>query len=249
LPDEKELLLGYARTTAVALQKILLREGVEKNLVDTIASFVNAIESKDLYLKGHSARVSLYSGEIARALHLSDADILVYRRAGMLHDLGKLVMLDSILRKPGKLTPEEDATIQAHTVVGDRILQPLRFLALEAKAVRHHHERYDGQGYPDRLAGEDIPFIARVVTVADVFDAMTSDRPYRAARPLPVARDEVLTVAGTQVDPAVAQAFATIPLARLVEISQSHHAGGAADPPDSFLRAFGCAQAEAAMAS
>ena len=246
LPDEKELLLGYARTTAVALQKILLREGVEKNLVDTITSFVNAIESKDLYLKGHSGRVGVYAGEIATALGLGDADVIVLRRAGMLHDLGKLVMLDSILRKPGQLTPEEYALIQAHTVVGHRILQPLRFLAREAKAARHHHERYDGKGYPDGLAGEAIPFTARVVTVADVFDAMTSDRPYRTARPLPVARDEILAVAGTQLDPTIVDAFATIPLSRLAEISRSYQSEVAGDPREALAE---CPQAAAVMAS
>lgn len=248
LPDEKGLLVGYARTTAVALQKIILREGVEKNLVDTIAAFVNAIESKDLYLKGHSARVSLYSGELASVLGMPHADVLVVRRAGMLHDLGKLVMLDSLLRKPGKLTAEEYALIQAHTVVGDRILQPLRFLAHEAKAVRHHHERFDGAGYPDRLKGEAIPFTARLVTVADVFDAMTSDRPYRAARPLADARDEIVAVAGTQLDPVAAQAFASIPLVQLAEISRQHHAERTtADADDLFAGSVGCAQAEAVL--
>jgi response regulator RpfG family c-di-GMP phosphodiesterase len=219
LPDEQELLLGYARTTAVALQKILLRESLEQNLVDTIAAFVNAIESKDVYLKGHSARVSLYAGEIGAAMAMSQADVLVLGRAGMLHDLGKLVMLDSILSKPGKLTPEEYGLIQMHPGVGDRILQPLRFLVRESRAVRHHHERYDGRGYPDGLRGEAIPLLARVVTVADAFDAMTSDRPYRAAMPLAAAREELLRVSGTQVDPKVVAAFAAIPVSRLGEIS------------------------------
>jgi response regulator RpfG family c-di-GMP phosphodiesterase len=245
LPDEKELLLGYARTTAVALQKILLREGVEKNLVDTIASFVNAIESKDLYLKGHSARVGVYAGEIATALGLGDADVVVHRRAGMLHDLGKLVMLDSILRKPGSLTAEEYGLIQAHTVVGGRILQPLRFLAREAMATRHHHERYDGKGYPDGLAGEAIPLTARVVTVADCFDAMTSDRPYRGARPLAVAREDIFAAAGTQLDPVIVDAFVTIPLPRLAEISRSYQSEAVGDPGEVLAR---CPQAAAVMA-
>jgi HD-GYP domain-containing protein (c-di-GMP phosphodiesterase class II) len=164
----------------------------------------------------------------------------------MLHDLGKLVTLDAILRKPGTLTPEEYGLIQAHAAVGDRILQPLRFLAREAKAARHHHERYDGKGYPDGLAGEAIPFTARVVTVADCFDAMTSDRPYRGARPLPVARDEILAVAGAQLDPAIVAAFAAIPLSRLADLSRSHDSDVAADPRE-LLAA--CPQAAAVMAS
>jgi response regulator RpfG family c-di-GMP phosphodiesterase len=250
LPDEKELLLGYARTTAVAIQKILLRENLEKNLIDTITAFVNAIESKDLYLKGHSARVSLYASEIGRTMGLGEMDVLVLARSGMLHDLGKLVMLDSILRKPGKLTPEEYALIQGHPVVGDRILEPLRFLSREAQGVRHHHERYDGKGYPDGLAGDNIPLIARVVTVADVFDAMTSDRPYRMARPLDVARADVLAIAGSQVDPGVAEVFSTIPITRLGEISAMYQAvSDAAEPIDPLAKTFGCAQAAAVMAS
>ena len=219
LPDEKALLLGYAQTTAVALQKILLREHLERNLIDTISSFVIALESKDPYLKGHSARVSLYSGELATVMGVAPADVVLMSRAGMLHDLGKLVIMDNILRKPRQLTEEEFELIRTHPVVGDKILKPLRFLACEAKAVRHHHERYDGKGYPDGLKGDDIPLIARVVSVADAFDAMTSDRPYRSKRPLATAMEEIVRGAGTQFDPLAADAFSTIPLPRLEQIS------------------------------
>lgn len=250
LPDERELLLGYAQTTAIALQKILLRENVEQNLVATITAFVNAIESKDRYLKGHSARVSVYSGEIARVLGLSDADVVVIARAGMLHDLGKLVMLDSILSKPGGLTAEEYGLMKTHPVVGDRILQPLRFLAREAQAVRHHHERYDGGGYPHGLKADAIPFIARVVTVADAFDAMTSNRAYRAARPLEVAREEIRRVSGTQVDPVVAEAFGMIPISRLEEISRSYEQlAGSLDDPEPLEATLPCPQAAAVMSA
>jgi response regulator RpfG family c-di-GMP phosphodiesterase len=220
LPDEKGLLLGYAQTTAVALQKIVLREHLEKNLVDTISSFVIALESKDPYLKGHSARVSLYSGEIAKVMGMPTADVVLYSRAGLLHDLGKLVMLDNILRKPRQLTEEEFELVRSHPVVGDKILKPLRFLSCEAKAVRHHHERYDGRGYPDGLKGDGIPLIARVVTVADAFDAMTSDRPYRGKRPIQAAIDEIFRGARTQFDPIVTEAFITIPPVRLEQISR-----------------------------
>jgi response regulator RpfG family c-di-GMP phosphodiesterase len=233
LPDEKEFLLGYAQTTALALQRNLLREDLEGNLIDMIASFVSALESKDLYLRGHSARVSLYAAEIAEAMRLSPPQVFVTRRAGILHDLGKLVILDSILHKPGRLSKDEYALITRHPLVAYKVLKPLRFLKQEAEAIKYHHERYDGKGYPDGLKGEDIPLPARIVTVADSFDAMTSARPYRRALPHDVALAEVLRGKGVHFDPRVITAFAAIPRARITEISRHldiRAAGGLADP-------------------
>ena len=234
LPDERDMLLGYAQTTAVALQKLILRENVERNLVDTITAFVNAIESKDRYLKGHSARVALYSVEIAQTLGMTPELVEVVRRGAMLHDLGKLSIMDTILRKPERLTPEEFTIIKSHPMVGAKILEPLRFLARETCAVRHHHERFDGAGYPDGLRGEDIPYVARVVTVADVFDAITSNRPYRTAMALDEAREEISKGIGSHFDPAVAEAFLRIPLERLEEINRHYEtltSGSAIDSP------------------
>ena len=233
LPDEREMLLGYAQTTAVALQKLILRENVERNLVDTITAFVNAIESKDRYLKGHSSRVALYAAEIAQTLGMTADMVEVVRRGAMLHDLGKLSIMDTILRKPDRLTPDEFAIIKSHPAVGAKILEPLRFLSRETCAVRHHHERFDGTGYPDGLRGEDIPLVARVVTVADVFDAITSNRPYRTALPLDAAREEIARGCGTHFDPIVAEAFLRIPLAKLEEITRDYETltNGAAGAP------------------
>ena len=234
LPDERDMLLGYAQTTAVALQKLILRENVERNLVDTITAFVNAIESKDRYLKGHSARVALYSVEIAQTLGMTPELVEVVRRGAMLHDLGKLSIMDTILRKPERLTPEEFTIIKSHPMVGAKILEPLRFLARETCAVRHHHERFDGAGYPDGLRGEDIPYVARVVTVADVFDAITSNRPYRTALALDEAREEISKGIGSHFDPAVAEAFLRVPLERLEEINRHYEtltSGSATDSP------------------
>jgi response regulator RpfG family c-di-GMP phosphodiesterase len=241
LPDEKELLLGYARTTALALQKILLRENLERNLIDTIASFVVALESKDIYLKGHSARVALYAGEIATTMGLSPAQVLVTRRAAMLHDLGKLVVVDSVLQKPDRLTRDEYALMKRHPLIADKILRPLRFLAQEATAVKHHHERYDGKGYPDGLKGEEIPLLARIVTVADSFDAMTSTRPYRSALPVEVAIGEILRGASAQFDPKVTEAFTSIPRGRLTEISRHFdmRAGAIVEPSSPAAAAAG----------
>jgi putative nucleotidyltransferase with HDIG domain len=234
LPDERDMLTGYAQTTAVALQKLILRENVERNLVDTITAFVNAIESKDRYLKGHSARVALYAAETAQALGMAPDMVEVVRRGAMLHDLGKLSIMDTILRKPDRLTTEEFTIIKSHPVVGAKILEPLRFLAREICAVRHHHERFDGTGYPDSLRGEDIPIVARVVTVADVFDAITSNRPYRTALALEEAREEICRGRGSHFDPAVADAFLRVPLGRLEEINRHYEtltSGSATDTP------------------
>jgi putative nucleotidyltransferase with HDIG domain len=231
LPDERDLLLGYAQTTAVALQKLILRENVERNLVDTITAFVNAIESKDQYLKGHSARVALYAADTAQMLDLTSDMVEVVRRGAMLHDLGKLSIMDTILRKPERLTSDEFSIVKSHPTVGAKILEPLRFLARETCAVRHHHERFDGSGYPDGLRGEDIPAVARVVAVADVFDAITSNRPYRTALPLAEAREEIAGGSGSHFDPQVVEAFLKIPLARLEEINRHYEslAGGESD--------------------
>jgi putative nucleotidyltransferase with HDIG domain len=222
LPDERDMVVGFAQATAVALQKLLLREDHERNLVDTITAFVNAIESKDPYLKGHSARVALYATEIAQAMGLDAETIQVVNRGAMLHDLGKLSIMDTILRKPERLTADEFTLIKAHPVVGERILKPLRFLAREACAVRHHHERFDGSGYPDGLSGENIPLAARIVTVADVFDAVTSNRPYRTALPVEAARQEIVRGRGTHFDPQAADAFLAIAVERLAEITRHY---------------------------
>lgn len=222
--DDRDFLRGYARTIALSLEKMRVGEDVEGNLIDTISAFVIALESKDAYLKGHSTRVSLYAAEIARALGLPAAEVAVAGRGGMLHDLGKLVVMDSILQKPARLTSEEFAVMREHPHNAARILQPFRFLAREAEAIKGHHERYDGKGYPQGLKGDEIPIAARIITVADAFDAMTSNRPYRSAMPIEVAAMEITRHAQAQFDPAVTDAFSRIPLARLAEISRLYDA-------------------------
>jgi putative nucleotidyltransferase with HDIG domain len=231
---DREFLLGYARTIALSLEKMRLGEDVEGNLIDAISAFVIALESKNAYLKGHSTRVSIYAGEIARALGLSPAEAAVASRAGMLHDLGKLVVMDSILQKAARLTTEEFAVMREHPVNAARILRPFRFLEKEAEAIKCHHERYDGTGYPLGLKADQIPLAARVVTVADAFDAMTSNRPYRTAMPLEVAAVEISRHSQAQFDPSVTDAFGRIPMDRLAEISRLYDSrpepAGAGDP-------------------
>jgi putative nucleotidyltransferase with HDIG domain len=222
--DDRDFLRGYARTIALSLEKMQVGEDLEGNLIDTISAFVIALESKDAYLKGHSTRVSLYAAEIARALGLAPDEVAVASRGGMLHDLGKLVVMDSILQKPARLTSEEFAVMREHPANAARILQPFRFLDREAQAIKGHHERFDGKGYPQGLKGEEIPLAARIITVADAFDAMTSTRPYRTAMPIEVAAIEITRHAQAQFDPAVTEAFSRIPLSRLAEISRLYDA-------------------------
>jgi putative nucleotidyltransferase with HDIG domain len=219
LDNAKAWLPVYARVIAVALQKIALTESLEGNVIDTISSFVVALEAKDIYLKGHSARVSLYVGELAKGLGLPPGQVAMARRAGILHDLGKLVINDAIYRKPGALTDEGSQLMREHPAQGASILKPLRFLAQEAEAIWRHHERYDGGGYPDGLKGDNIPLAARLIAVADAFDDMTSSRPYRAPMRIEQAVQDIVRHGGTQFDPAVTDALANIPVARLTEIA------------------------------
>jgi response regulator RpfG family c-di-GMP phosphodiesterase len=223
LPDEHELLRAYAQVIALGLQKIDLRDEPESDPVEFMSVFVAALESlesKTPYLRGHSARVSLYAGEIATSLGLSRTQVAVIRRAGLLHDLGKLVLPDTILLKPDRLTPEEYALIQRHPTIGSRILRRLPVFTEEAAAIEHQLERYDGAGYPGGLKGGAIPLPARILRVADAFDAMTSPRPYRPALSPEAALAELDSGAGVQFDPTVIQAFASIPRPRLAEIGR-----------------------------
>ncbi len=172
--------------------------------VETIAATVDA---KDAYTRGHSGRVATYAAAIADALGLPEADVARIRQAGLLHDVGKIGVPDAVLLKPGQLTDEEFAVIKQHPEIGERILRGLPFLAEILPAVRHHHERWDGRGYPDGLAGDAIPPDAAIMAVADSLDAMTSSRTYRVALPIAEAIRRVREGAGAQYDPRVVVAF------------------------------------------
>lgn len=172
-------------------------------------SAVNAIEAKDVYTKGHSDRVAGLAQLIAERMDLPYSEKEV-AQAGLLHDIGKIGISERILTKPGSLTDEEYQIIKSHPEKGAQILEPLVMFKKSAAAVRHHHERYDGKGYPDGLAGEEIPLLARVIAVSDAFDAMTSDRPYRKAFSYDIARQKILSASGTQFDPTVVEAFNSI---------------------------------------
>ena len=186
-------------------------------------ALVTAVEVKDAYTAGHAKRVTSYSMSIASVT--GGIDLLRYPLAGDLHDVGKIGIPDSILNKPGTLTAAEAAKVEDHPVAGARILEPLIDDPLVIGVVRWHHERWDGQGYPDGLAGERDALAARVLAVADTLDAMTSARAYRDALPWDAAVTEIRRCAGTQFDPAVVAAFeAALPVLRAQH--DAHHARG-----------------------
>ncbi len=176
------------------------------------------VEAKDPYTEGHLHRLVEYTTRLADALKLSPQDKHMVHYGALLHDIGKIGIPDAILNKPGRLTPEEFAIIQHHPEIGERICRPLRFAAHICPIVRGHHERWDGRGYPDGLAGEAITLGARIVAIADAFDAMTTDRPYRKA----LARDQVWEIlrleAGKQWDAALVDAFIAVETSRIVAV-------------------------------
>jgi hypothetical protein len=173
----------------------------------TVSALCQAVETKDFYTRGHSERVSRGSVMIAREIAMRTERVEAIRFAGMLHDVGKLGVPTEVLQKTGKLTDEEFAAIQLHPMRGLDIVRDIGFLDEAMAGIMHHHERIDGRGYPMGLAGDEIPEFARVLAVADAFDAMTSTRSYRGARPVPEAIAELRKWAGTQFDPAFVDAF------------------------------------------
>jgi putative nucleotidyltransferase with HDIG domain len=186
--------------------------------LDTITVLAQAVEMRDEYTGGHTQRVSAYSLLLAQQLGLADSDVHLIRIGTPLHDIGKIGIDDAILRKPDRLTPEEFEVMKTHTVKGAEIVATVPDLRPITPIVRHHHERWDGTGYPDGLGGEAISPLARVVALADAFDAMTSDRPYRKGMPPEVAFAEIEKQSGRQFDPAFAATFLTIREAVLHEM-------------------------------
>ncbi len=175
--------------------------------LSTVAALATSIDAKDPYTKGHSERVNRYSIQMAKQLRLPEEQVDMLRYMSLMHDIGKIGIRDSVLNKPGRLTEEEFEEIKKHPEVGYKIVSEIKFLSKGAEIVRHHHERYDGRGYPMGLAGEDIPLGARVVAVADAFDAMTTERPYKSAMPQDAAVEELKRCSGTQFDAKVVDAF------------------------------------------
>lgn len=175
--------------------------------VRSIDAMIKALEAKDFYTRGHSQRVTLYSMAIAAELGMTGQELEDLHRASVLHDLGKIGVREAVLNKPGKLTEEEFAEIVRHPETAVRILEPIPFFRPLLPAILHHHERFDGKGYPSRLAGSNIPLASRIMAIADTFDAMTSTRAYRKALPVADAIAEIRRCSGTQFDPDIVPAF------------------------------------------
>ena|GEM_PF-1781399 len=205
---DRKLLEGLSSIGASALMSCRLNAAVNEQMMSTIRALATAVDAKDHYTHDHSSRVGHLC--VATARHLGMTDAATCREvelAGLLHDIGKIGIPDSILSKTERLTPEEYTTIKTHAGIGAKIVQHVQGLEGVAKAILHHHERYDGLGYPRRLAGDAIPLAARLISTADTFDTMTSDRPYRARLPFPTAIRELQRSKGTQHDPKIVDAL------------------------------------------
>jgi len=180
---------------------------LEENYQTTLEALVLALDAREHETYAHSLRVRAYTLHMARLVSYPLALLPALGHAALLHDIGKIAVADAILLKPGKLTEEEWVQMRRHVMAGVQILYRIPFLKPAAPIVQHHHERYDGKGYPHGVAGEQIPLGARIFAVADTLDAMISDRPYRKALPISAARDEIRRFSGTQFDPRVVEVF------------------------------------------
>jgi putative nucleotidyltransferase with HDIG domain len=183
------------------------RQKLERLSVATLEALVNALEAKDAYQRGHSARVADMAAMIAAEMGLNDEDVEKVRMAGRLHDIGKIGVREEVLNKEGPLTTDEYETVKQHVVVGSQILAPLAHLGEIISFVRSHHERWDGQGYPDKIRGDAIPLGARILGTAEIYDALTTSRPYQEKMPPEVAVERMRDLAGIVIDPEVYRAL------------------------------------------
>ena len=204
--DEK-LFEAIAKQAAVAIDNARLYTDLSELFKNSIRAVVNTVEAKDKYTRGHTERVTEYSVMIAKQLNLPPAEIQRIELSALLHDVGKIGIPDKILLKPGKLTDEEYEVVKEHPVRGVKIMQPIKQLAIVLDGIKYHHEWMNGNGYPEGLKGKKIPLVARIITVGDAYDAMTSDRPYRKALPKKEAIRRLMKDSKTQFFPELVEAF------------------------------------------
>lgn len=205
--DVLSLVLNLTGKASLKLENLALSENIFSSIIGAINSLINALDARDTYTKDHSHRVTQYALTIARELGAAQDVIDSISFAGPLHDIGKIGVRDEILLKVGFFTVDEREIMKSHVVRGEEILRPLNLLDSEKAVVLYHHEKWDGTGYPNGLAGSNIPIAARIFSVADTFDAMTSSRPYRKALSAEIAKNEIEKCTGTQFDPDVVAAF------------------------------------------
>ena len=206
-PEDVKLLAMFASQAAIAIENAKLFEQAESGYLNTIRTLSNIIDAKDSQTFGHSERVMEHCMDIAQELKLADHEKDVLKYAGLLHDIGKIGIDVGILRKPSKLTKDEWKVMAMHPVVGSGIVEQIGFLDDLAPIILHHHERYDGKGYPSKLKKNNIPLAARILAVVDAYESMVSDRPYRKALSAKKIRQELLECAGTQFDPYIVKIF------------------------------------------
>ena len=204
---DADLVKTFAIHAGTAMENARLFEEVQDAFVQTVTALANAVDARDTYTSGHSQRLADLATETAKLLDIQGEELEQVHWAALLHDIGKIGVPDGILRKPGRLTPEEEAIMRQHPEIGARIVQPVAKLASVAPIIRAHQEQYDGKGYPDGLRGKHIPPIARIISVVDAYVAMTDERIYRAALSHKDAVKELKRCSGTQFDPDVVDAF------------------------------------------
>jgi HD-GYP domain-containing protein (c-di-GMP phosphodiesterase class II) len=205
--DKLRLARSIGEQAASALERVGLFAQLEQSYLQTVLALANAVDAKDTYTADHAQRLAQMALAVGGQLGMSDHELEALRYGAILHDIGKIGVPDAVLQKPGKLDTTDWAAMRQHPVIGAGILAPVPQLAGAAQIVRHHHERYDGKGYPDGLAGEAIPLGARILTVVDSYSAITDKRVYKDARPAGEAVAELKRYAGTQFDPRVVEAF------------------------------------------
>ena len=205
--DDLQMIQSLSSQMAAAVETADLKRKEERAYIETIAALAAAVEARDKYTRGHSRRVTEFSVEIARRMGKPDWFVKDLESAALLHDIGKIGIPDKVLHNTGPLPSDGIAFILGHPIGGENILKPVGSLARLCPIVRHHHERFDGSGYPDRLKGEEIPIAARIISVADSFDAMISARSYKPTRDREDAMKELVRCRGTQFDPKCVDTF------------------------------------------
>ncbi len=215
---DSKLLNSIANESAIYLENAVLFEDVHGLMMGLLHSLTSAVDAKDAYTCGHSERVAMTSKMLAQEAGLDEHQVERIYMAGLLHDVGKIGVPEAILRKPGRLTPEEFEQMKRHPAIGAHILQDVKQIKDIIPGVMHHHERFDGRGYPSGLAGRDIPLMGRIICLADCFDAMTSTRTYRRAMPLEAALADIRRCSGTQFDPELTEAFLRLGIDRLRDV-------------------------------